>query len=825
MARAELAADTLKVIRVFLASPSDLGVERHIAREAVTEINRTVARPAGFHVDLIGWEDTISAAGRPQAIINEDLETCQVFIGMLWSRWGTPPAHGGAYGSGFEEEYSLAVSRNASNGQPHITLLFKDVEPSKINDPGPELSRVLQFKQEIISDKSILFDTFDTPDTFARKIRLTLADYLHRLRTHQETRQDSGTVLQPENDLAAAALSTESVGESQSIPETAFLDSLATCVRLNEAHAIPPVTIARLRNFALSLGDSSNDQSTIGPHDANLIFASRSDLNLSTREISALADAGLAAWVSENAPLWCWLQRKFDTVPEWLFYSTVGEADRIKIGAFRALSALEKPIPFGDFFSKDNFDEWWFGSEIDDKVKSAALDYISTQIDDTCLNLAQTELGRNSYGTRSSALEAVLSILSKRGARQVAEFAVGHSFDQVSQGALNSILAGMEELDSDRLTACLEHRHGPIRCRALRTLSNRGHLELAQAKRFFGDTHVPVRVASVEAYEGLGAILTEDEAKAALVVESKSSALGGNFDSDGNDAFTAYRRRKLSKRKPIQLLNNMGGEPLSSDDFYFASVISNVRLGLDRLRHDFDDRFVRYWTAYLDRVQSAFDREGTDVFRALVDKHQSFSRRKLMRSSLDILVNQQDRQDLARIRKAIDDKAVDLDSGDARYFGKFGEWEDIERIQNLENYLHKGGLLGALYLGSDRSLKISDAVISIAKNRIAEFLTLSVNYRLSVSVLARLPRNKIKSLGTEFLTSLLFHEDERLRKVTAIRIVQTFSANSVKRYLDTYITSEMKHYYNVVFWLDLGASFNLLDAQKVISKEIERLGL
>ena len=149
--------NSLKIVRVFLASPSDLSNERLIARAAVDEINKTVARPAGFHVDLIGWEDTLSAAGRPQGLINEDLVTCQMFIGMLWARWGTPPDTTGRFTSGFEEEFRLASDRNVRDGTPHITLFFKDVEQSKLGDPGPELSKVLAFKQCIIEEKVFLY--------------------------------------------------------------------------------------------------------------------------------------------------------------------------------------------------------------------------------------------------------------------------------------------------------------------------------------------------------------------------------------------------------------------------------------------------------------------------------------------------------------------------------------------------------------------------------------------------------------------------------------------------------------------------------------------
>ena len=84
-------SDTVRIVRVFLASPGDLGEERKLANDAVEEINKHIAPYLGFHVELKGWEDTLSGRGRPQEIINKELDVCELFIGMIWKKWGTPP--------------------------------------------------------------------------------------------------------------------------------------------------------------------------------------------------------------------------------------------------------------------------------------------------------------------------------------------------------------------------------------------------------------------------------------------------------------------------------------------------------------------------------------------------------------------------------------------------------------------------------------------------------------------------------------------------------------------------------------------------------------
>jgi hypothetical protein len=114
-------ADTRKIVKVFLASPGDLQDERRAAKSVVDEFNKLWADKLGYHVELVGWEDTVSRFGRPQEIINQDLERCEYFVGMIYRRWGTPPGASSRYSSGFEEEFETSVLRRSSSGKPEIS--------------------------------------------------------------------------------------------------------------------------------------------------------------------------------------------------------------------------------------------------------------------------------------------------------------------------------------------------------------------------------------------------------------------------------------------------------------------------------------------------------------------------------------------------------------------------------------------------------------------------------------------------------------------------------------------------------------------------------
>lgn len=73
-----------KIIRAFLGSPGDLQEERKVIREVVDEFNASWANELGYQVELMGWEETVAGFGRPQHLINQDLDRCDLFLGMMW---------------------------------------------------------------------------------------------------------------------------------------------------------------------------------------------------------------------------------------------------------------------------------------------------------------------------------------------------------------------------------------------------------------------------------------------------------------------------------------------------------------------------------------------------------------------------------------------------------------------------------------------------------------------------------------------------------------------------------------------------------------------
>ena len=107
-------------------------------------LNTGMGKHLGLRLEPYGWEQQGPGQGRAQDIMNKELDASELFIGVLWRRWGTAT---GDYTSGFEEEYERAKARLAAHGsEPEIWLYFKAVDEASKGDAGPELKKVLDFR-------------------------------------------------------------------------------------------------------------------------------------------------------------------------------------------------------------------------------------------------------------------------------------------------------------------------------------------------------------------------------------------------------------------------------------------------------------------------------------------------------------------------------------------------------------------------------------------------------------------------------------------------------------------------------------------------------
>lgn len=228
-------------LRVFLASPGGVEPEREAVRAIVEELNGALL-PHGWQIVPLGWEQRGPAAGRAQADINADVRACDIFLGVLWDRWGSPT---GDHGSGFEEEWAIALERHRSSGSPDLWLYFKRLakEAAEKARDDRQLDRVLEFRREVEDGDLAFHRSFEGVDDLTSLVRVRLlTEVIERTGL---TRTDIGVVA---IDWAAAY---------EQEPLDLIPDGRARLQLVHELEAAKPGEAARL---AVDLADDAERQ-------------------------------------------------------------------------------------------------------------------------------------------------------------------------------------------------------------------------------------------------------------------------------------------------------------------------------------------------------------------------------------------------------------------------------------------------------------------------------------------------------------------------------------------------------------------------------------
>lgn len=169
-------ARDLREYKVFVGSPGGVEAERRTFSKTLKHYSTVHSQPRGVIFHPVGWEDTLGGRGRPQALINQDLEPCDYAVFILHDRWGTPS--GLEFKSGFEEEWTVAERLYLENKMRNIVLFYKGVDPNRLVDPGPQLRLVLEFIDKVRHERKYLFKQYSDVEHFSQLLEAHLAGWL-----------------------------------------------------------------------------------------------------------------------------------------------------------------------------------------------------------------------------------------------------------------------------------------------------------------------------------------------------------------------------------------------------------------------------------------------------------------------------------------------------------------------------------------------------------------------------------------------------------------------------------------------------------------------
>jgi hypothetical protein len=139
-----------EVIRIMVASPSDVVDERNCASDVIESVNKHFAMPLGIMIQLRRWEDVSPAVHDlgAQGHIDSELNIADFdyVVGIFWRRFGTPTISGE---TGTEHEVRNAYALWTQHKRPQVMLYFSKY-PYSFSTPEEldQCKNVLRFKEE-----------------------------------------------------------------------------------------------------------------------------------------------------------------------------------------------------------------------------------------------------------------------------------------------------------------------------------------------------------------------------------------------------------------------------------------------------------------------------------------------------------------------------------------------------------------------------------------------------------------------------------------------------------------------------------------------------
>lgn len=154
------------VVRIMIASPSDVEAERDIIRDVIADWNAAHSEKERIVLIPVGWEKDVSPelGKRAQQVINDQvLKNCDALIAVFWHRFGS---NTGDFDSGTLEE----IERHREAGKP--TMLYfseRDLPYNGVDDE--QKNRVREYRSTVEG----CYRVFSSPGEFRNELQRDLA--------------------------------------------------------------------------------------------------------------------------------------------------------------------------------------------------------------------------------------------------------------------------------------------------------------------------------------------------------------------------------------------------------------------------------------------------------------------------------------------------------------------------------------------------------------------------------------------------------------------------------------------------------------------------
>ena len=802
----------MKVFRVFLASPSDLEEERKAAQEVVEGLN-PIIREVDSILELRGWEDRSPVFGRPQEHINEDVDGCDLFVGILSHRWGS---HTGKYSSGFEEEFERAVSRRRRSESPEISLYFKRVADT--SDPGGQLRRVLEFRDRIEQERELLYSEFRDMAEWKTVFSRDLLRYVLKRapRTNISDTQSAAITTAPTTKSGPTQMRLANA--ELEVPEQLIRLSLAVeeAVRAPDAGqldarlcALAEADVVRLHLLSAAVMYETVSSDTLSNHAANLVYRHREALGTLSSAERRFVLASLLREGNRNVPGWYWIASVPDEdVADWLGIVVVEHADQeVRTSTLRLLSSR----PYLQGMTRTKALLAAVLDEPSDEIQKAGLDYADRFGDAATADIIKGRLADMPEAIARQANLAIGRIL----ARQDPNAALHRMLetDSESDGRLLLVIAeASESLDHTQLRRMLAHKSFRLRVKAAETLASKDVLSAEDAKTLLSDSEAQIRAIGIRRLIALGERPTADKIRELLADApntQRRSLLSFALGAQDAPISAELVEELFSTFSYDELLRLVNWFTLDGPVAYKVLGLNHFGRFGGRVRKDMADRFAAFHESEKERLRADFvkniELEGRspdaamaaiDVGTAqILDKWKSVDElitSGFVRAALAALAKNGSANDLLVARQQLNSEDRASREASLDIVSRFGNDADVDMLVEL-----------AAREYGDVAERAAEAALSLSADRwirSRQFVERGVIPFLRVGVRALGTDPEFSSRWTELVPDLLVSNTD-VRLATVKLLCSHLKKGDLNELLHQYLKAET-YYYDVVAVLD-----------------------
>ncbi len=781
-----------KFYRVFIASPSDLFDERKTTRQVIDRVNHILAGSRlGWRVELLAWEDTLPGYARPQEIINQELDTCNLFVGLLWKRWGQST---GKFSSGFEEEFNRARDRrSAGSGEPEIWLFFKNIEEDFLSDPGEQLQRTLSFRQQIQESREVFYKEFVNNDEWERMFQDLLLQHILKNAVDFFTQIQILDSQPPTSMKLSDATRLSETGETYEFPHELdqAIKKMSDAIKYN--NLMEKTDISRL-HLAVFSWMSQTTTEVLSNHDINQIYLFREGYKLLSRE-RMLVFRTIISDKYDYVPGWYWLieQDVFDYKNVLAFQAMFDNNSDVRVRSLEFLSDNKIIQPSANL-SRDDFLSEIVTIDASKEIVSAALGYLDSIGTAEDVQLLEQFVANPENENYKKAMVVYIDLLAPQDIDKAFRFVL----EKTQAQEYELIMLIDEKMDKINFTLLVEgvHHHNKyIRLFSARELYSRHMLSFDEAEVLKTDSWAPIREVAFKTIIRLGKVVEVKELKESFKDISSTTdrilyptlVSKTNPDVDLEDIifelFCTYSKEDLLKRS-----NNI----FSNGNIAYQALMHKY---YDELSDKIVDDINTDFKAVLDNSIKLFSEQLGDQANEVVDNLQGQLGEFVISTYIAKALSEIERHEDVRVLEAAR-RHLDSRFNGAKYYAlkmlqKIGNEQDVKKIIEVARTSY--GVVKDLAF--EVALLLSENSVELIK----ENLLSKDSVAIKASFDAVMNQENIQIEDT--LKSLLYDDNNSARLIAVYYFVNKLSRKDLEVLLQNYFREGM-YYYDVICWLD-----------------------